>query len=71
MSEETDSIIKNLPKKENPGPDSFTGDFRQTFKELIQTFLKFIKKIRVGSTPKLILQGQHYPDTKTKDTARK
>ena len=68
-SKEKELVIKNLPMNQSPGLDGFPGEFYQTFKQdLILTLLKmFQKKNRNGrKTSELILQGQHYLDSKTR-----
>jgi hypothetical protein len=75
---EIEEVIKNHPAKKSPGPDGFSAEFYQTFKEdLVTIFLKLSYKIETeGIIPTLFyegtitMMGKPHKDTTKKENFR-
>ena len=67
-STEIEAMIKNLPKNKSTGPEGFTGEFCQTYREeLMPILLKLFQKIAEERTlPNSFCEATVNSDIKTR-----
>ena len=72
-SNETETVIKNLPRNRSPGPDDFTGGFYPTFREeLTPILLKIFQKIvEEGTVPNSFCEATIILPKADNDTTKK
>lgn len=68
MSKDISSVNRKFQQQKPPRTDGFTSEFYQTLNEkLIFNLSQTLpNNCRGGNTPKLVLEGLHYPDNKVR-----